>query len=199
MRRTCVLTLLLAGCSAGTEGLVRRQGPEYAAEVDSWLRAIDAQGGDGMWLIVRGYHPGDDTIAVATNSDLSHAAVLDLSHREVIEAVGKGVVVTPLERFVNESHRVRLVRPNGWSPDVGEVAVARARERVGAKYDYGGILGMPDQQAFYCSELAAWSMGMEVDQKSNFEVLHPKHLHDHGTILFDSGPRDGQPDAPPAE
>ncbi len=186
------------GCSAGTEGLVRKEGPEFELETRSWLSAIDRFGGDGMWLVMRTYHPGDDVIALATNSDLSHAAVVDLSRGEVIEAVGQGVVITSLAKLVGETHRVRLIRPAGWTAERGAEAVAKARSQVGHGYDFSGIVGMPDADRFYCSELAAWSMGIRTDVKGVERVLHPKHLHEMGgTILFDSGPRDGMPDGVP--
>jgi uncharacterized protein YycO len=147
-----------------------------------------------MWLVVRGYHRGDDVVAVATNAPLSHAAILDLEQGEVIEAIGDGVRVTPLRALLQQSHRVQLVRPAGWTPDKGELAVQRARSQVGKGYDFLGVVGAPSRERWYCSELAAWSMGIPVDQLGAWHVLHPKDLHRKGALLFDSGARDGAPD-----
>ena len=47
-------------------------------------------------------------------------------------------------------------------------------------------MGLPDEGKFYCSELAAWSVGMEVDREGPSEVLHPAAMPKFGTILFDS-------------
>src|SRR6185503_9033896 len=160
-RRTTVLMLagavaLFAGAFVtcqGARGIRRKTGPEYAEETASWLRAVRALGGDGMWLVVRGYHPGDDAIAIASNSPLSHAVVLDLSHSAVLEAIAKGVVLTPLEDFLRESHRLQIIKPNGWTPERGAAALARAKSAIGKKYDLFGIVGAPSSERYYCSEL----------------------------------------------
>lgn len=178
----------------GARGCDRRRGSEYEDETASWLAAVRQLAGNGMWLVVRGYHVGDDIIAVATNSPLSHACVLDHDGERIIEAVGKGVVETPLEPFLRDSHRVLLIKPEGWTPQLGDQALARARSAVGKGYDYLGIVGAPSKQAFYCSELALWSMGVGVDRYGPHRVVHPRHMDRHGAILFDSRERDGNPD-----
>ncbi len=183
----------LATCQ-GARGLQRRRGDAYADETASWLAVIRARGGNGMWLVSRGYHLGDDIIAIATNSPVSHASVLDRDGEEVIEAIGKGVVLNRLEPFLRESHRVMLLRPDGWTPERGAAAVARARGAIGKGYDFLGVVGAPSSNHFYCSELAAWSMGFAVDRPGPQRVLHPRHLDRHGQVLFDSGDRDGVPD-----
>jgi uncharacterized protein YycO len=188
-----VLCLLVNGC-AGTQGLKRRMGPEHAAETRSWLRALKTKGGPGMWIISRGYHGGDDLVAVTTNSPLSHASVLDPEGGRVIEAIGSGVQENGLSRFLEESHRVVLVRPEGWTPASGRQALDRAVEQIGKGYDFLGIIGVPSKKRWYCSELACWSMGLEVDRLGAHRVIHPRKLVKLGTVLFDSGQRDAQPD-----
>jgi len=178
----------------GTRGLKRATGPEYAEETASWNRAVRALGGDGMWLVVRGYHPGDDAIAIASNSPLSHAVVLDVAHGEVIEAIGQGVVVNRLEKFLAESHRLQIIRPDGWTGERGAAAVARARNAVGKKYDLFGIVGVPSSQRYYCSELCLWSFGVEVDKNGPARVVQPRHMDRYGKLLFDSHERDSKPD-----
>jgi Permuted papain-like amidase enzyme, YaeF/YiiX, C92 family len=182
------------GTCQGVRGCDRRRGPEYAEETASWLAAVEEMGGNGMWLVSRGYHLGDDLIAIATNSPLSHASILDLDRREVIEAVGRGVVAHGLDGFLRESHRVQIVRPEGWTAERGAAAVARARGAIGKGYDFLGIVGVPSADHFYCSELALWSMGIEVDRAGPHRVLHPRHLDRHGQLLFDSRERDGVAD-----
>lgn len=189
----CTLAALLTGC-AGGQALKRRTGPVYEAETESWIRALHRLGGNGMWLVTRGYHSGDDLVAVTTNSPLSHASVLDLDRAQVVEAIGRGVVVTELRTFLRETHRVMLVRPNSWAPGRGRAFVARARGQVGKKYDYLGAIGLPQIKRWYCTELAAWSAGIRVNRQGPKHVLHPRVMHRYGTVLFDSGQRDSVPD-----
>ena len=183
----------LATCQ-GARGCQRKRGPEYEAETASWLAVIRARGGNGMWMVSRGYHLGDDIIAMATNSPVSHASVLDRDGEHVIEALGKGVVRTPLSTFLHESHRVLLLRPDRWTPERGAGALARANGAVGTGYDFLGIVGVPSSTHFYCSELALWSMGIPVDHPGPQHVMHPRDLDHFGEVLFDSGDRDGDPD-----
>ncbi len=179
---------------AGFQGLKHRTGPEYVAETKSWMQALQTQGGNGMWLVTRGYHPGDDVVAIATAAPLSHASILDLDKQQVIEAVGKGVVATDLEKFLHESHRVVLIQPPGFDRAKGQATVARARGKIGEGYDFLGTVGLPDDKRWYCSELAVWASGTEVDHIGPKNVLHPKSMLKFGKVLFDTGQRDGQPD-----
>jgi len=188
-----LLALVLVTCQ-GARGLHRARGPEYAGETASWLKAVRKLGGDGMWLVVRGYHPGDDAIAIASNSPLSHAVVLDLTRSEVLEAIASGVVVTPLEDFLRESHRLQIIKPNGWTPERGAAALARAKSAIGKKYDLFGIVGVPSSERFYCSELCLWSMEIAVDRAGPNHVVHPRTMTRYGTLLFDSKERDKKPD-----
>lgn len=187
-----LLGLAFATCQ-GARGCRRRRGAAYEDETASWMAAVRARGGNGMWLVTRGYHLGDDVIAMASNSPLSHASVLDLDRQEVIEAVGKGVTITPLEAFLKESHRLQIVRPDGWTPERGAAALARARSAAGKGYDFLGIVGAPSSDHFYCSELALWSMEVKVEPGPH-RVVHPRHMDRYGKILFDSLERDGEPD-----
>jgi len=199
MKRTFLVTqmivfaMCLSGCR-GSEGLKRKKGLRYEAETRSWEAAIRARGGNGMWLVTRGYHVGDDMVAVATNSRVSHASVLDLDRGQVIEAVGRGVVVTDLGRFLRDAHLMHLLQPHGWSEERGAEAVARARSRVGSGYDFLGIAGVPTSSRFYCSELAVWSMGLKVNRVGPHHVLHPREMNEYAEVLFSSGARDGKTD-----
>ena len=158
------------------------------------MQALQTQGGNGMWLVTRGYHPGDDMVAIATAAPLSHASILDLEKQQVIEAVGKGVVATDLKKFLHESHRVVLIHPPGFDRAKGQATVARARGKIGEGYDFLGTVGLPDDKRWYCSELAVWASGTEVDHIGPKNVLHPKSMLKLGKVLFDTGQRDGQPD-----
>ena len=80
-------------------GFARRTGPAYEAEVQSWQQVIQDKGGNGMWLVNRGYRLGDDIVATATGSAFPHSAILDHENGVVIEALWPGNVVTPLDEF----------------------------------------------------------------------------------------------------
>ena len=189
-----LVMVFLFTCCTGFQGLNRHMGPEYEAETASWLQVVQDRAGNGMWLVTRGYHTGDDVVAIATDAPLSHAAVLDLDRLQVIEAVGKGVVATDLKKFLKESHRMVLIQPPDWTDSNGEDTVARARSRLGEGYDFLGTVGLPDDQRWYCSELAVWASGVKVDRIGLKNVLHPKTMPSLGKVLFDSGQRNGQPD-----
>ena len=179
---------------AGFQGLKRHTGPEYESETKSWMQVLQNQGGNGMWLVTRGYHPGDDVVAIATAAPLSHAAILDLDKLQVIEAIGKGVVATDLMKFLRESHRVVLIQPLYWTHTKGKTTVARARGKIGEGYDFLGTVGLPNNKRWYCSELVVWASGTEVDRIGPKNILHPKSMLKLGKVLFDSDQRDGQPD-----
>ena len=194
-----LLSILLhsVGC-AGLSGFARRTGPAYEAEVQSWQQIIQDKGGNGMWLVNRGYRLGDDIVATATGSVFPHAAILDHENEVVIEALWAGNVVTPLDEFIALSHRVALVQPEGWTPEAGDAALAKARSQLGKKYDFAGILGLPGSNRWYCSELATWCWGRPADRLGPWYVIHPRRLLKMGSVVFDSGSRDGVPDAPSA-
>ena len=49
--------------------------------------------------------------------------------------------MTPLRALLAQAHRLQIIRPPGWTPEAGAAAVARARSRVGRKYDWLGLVG----------------------------------------------------------
>ena len=188
-----VIIFAFTGC-AGLNGLVRKTGPKYEAEIQSWQKAIDNEGGNGMWLVSRGYRKGDDMVAILSGSSFSHVSILDTEKGEVIESLWNGNVTNSIANFVEISHRVVLVKPEGWTPETGGEALAKARSQLGKKYDFSGLLGLPSSNRWYCSELASWCWGRQPDRKGPWHVIHPRRLTKMGTILFDSGSRDGEPD-----
>ena len=177
---------------AETPGLpVRRpEGPAAEAQTDAWVKTVRDQADHGGWLIVRGTHVGDQTVAALTRATLSHAVVFDKQKEEVIEAVGSGVQVTPLRALLAQAHRLQIIRPPGWTPAAGAAAVARARGHVGRKYDWLGLVGAQDDDRFYCTELAVdCYRGREAGWKLG-AVIFPADMATIGTLTFDSGPRD---------
>jgi protein tyrosine phosphatase (PTP) superfamily phosphohydrolase (DUF442 family) len=171
------------------------EGPAAEAQTDAWLKTVREKADNGGWLVVRGTHIGDQTVAALTRATLSHAVVLDKEKEEVIEAVASGVRVTPLRALLAQAHRVQIIRPPGWTPAAGQAAVARARAHVGQKYDWLGRVAAQSDKRFYCTELAVdcyrgreagWTLGA---------VIFPADMATVGTVIFDSGPRD--PAGPP--
>ena len=188
-----VITFVFTGC-AGLNGLVRKTGPKYETEIQSWQKVIKNQGGNGMWLVSRGYRKGDDMVAILTGSSFSHVGILDTDKGEVIESLWNGNVTNSIADFVEISHRVVLVKPEGWTPETGNEALSKARSQLEKKYDFSGLIGLPSSNRWYCSELASWCWGRQSDRKGLWHVIHPRRLTKMGTVLFDSGSRDGEPD-----
>ena len=185
---------LLASLPAGAEvpGLpVRKpEGPAAQAQTDAWVKTVREKADNGGWLVVRGTHVGDQTVAALTRATLSHAVVFDKQKEEVIEAVASGVRVTPLRVLLAQAHRLQIIRPPGWTPASGQAAVDRARAHVGQKYDWLGLVAAQDDKRFYCTELAVDSYrGREAGWKMG-SIIFPADMATIGTLTFDSGPRD---------
>lgn len=68
----------------------------------------------------------------------------------VIEAVGKGVVVTDLIDAIMSRDAVVVSRPRFATPEQSLAAAAWAKEQLGKEYD---LFFNPKNDAFYCSEL----------------------------------------------
>jgi len=194
-----LVVLLALGPSAATTSYaelpgapVRRPtGPAAEAETDRWLQLVRDKADHGGWLVVRGSHTGDQAVAALTLGVLSHAAVLDKEKGEVIEALANGVVVTPVRKLLAQAHRLIIVRPPGWTPEEGRAAVARARTRVGRRYDWLGLVGAQQEARFYCTELAVdayrgrerrWKLG---------RIIFPGDVPGLGAVVVDTGPRGG--------
>lgn len=72
-----------------------------------------------------------------TRARVSHAAIGTSLHdvEVVIESTGRGVIVTPRRRWVRQNRLISEFRvPN-------DVDIAAAVKRLGAAYDFGGLLG----------------------------------------------------------
>lgn len=107
--------------------------------------------------MIRGYHATDHLVSAATNTPLSHAAILDKEKGQVIEAGASGVHVTALADFVHKSHRLLVVHPM-WSDDKSApAAVEKARSLVGEKYDFLGTVGINNKSRYYCTELTVYA------------------------------------------
>lgn len=194
-RLILILLFSVAGCGF-LQPVVRQSGPAADAETRLWQSEIEQRGRDGDWLAIRGYSPSDHLVAAVAGAELSHVGILDATRGEVIEAVSPTVRSAPLGSFLNAADRVVLIRPRGAGVHLGRLALRRARSKVGVPYDFLGTVGLPDTDRFYCSELAAWSVGEDVDVRGPEQVLHPASMSKLGTVLFDSGKRTGDVDQP---
>lgn len=105
-----VASLLLAACA--TEVVVSPPSEAVRASQDrEIMQQIERKAVHGDWLVIRGYHATDHLLSTATNIPLSHAAVLDMERRQVIEADASGVHITALADFVHRSHRLLVIHP----------------------------------------------------------------------------------------
>lgn len=166
--------------------------PLPAAEKSIWnqttAQSIRQNARDGDWIVARGYHLTDNSVAVLTNSVFSHAAIVDLSHDQVIEAESSGVHTTPLNLFVGRLHRVVLVRPVWSTKQTGQQALNTATSWIGKPYDFSGLVGLGTPERFYCSELALKAYQPFIRSEDIIPaVIEPAQLLYYGQILFDTG------------
>jgi hypothetical protein len=191
LRRRALIVLAaatLAGCATRLVETPLAAGPREALTAEM-LSAIRAQGRDGDWLVMRGYHATDDLVAALTNTPFSHAAVLDAAKGQAIEAEGRdGVHASPIAQFAAKAHRLVLIRPVWSTPASAAAAVARARSLVGSRYDFPGLVGLSVPDTYYCSELAleVYRPFIRPDDVIPRPVA-PAQLYYWGRVIFDSG------------
>ena len=194
---TCMVSLYLClGC-----GQTRHLGARLKVEPpksdvrkqqnEAWLKVIKERARDGYWLVVRGYHVTDHFVVAATNIPLSHAAVLDITGQQVIEAKSEGIIVTPLTQFVNQVHRVLLIKPQWWTEKRGREATQKAHALKGKGYDFTGLVGISSSDRFYCSELAFHVYKPFHQRRDHIPlVIEPGQMYLWGDLIWDSKTRD---------
>ena len=124
-------------------------------------------------------------------SQICRLEELEISKSFLALKGGLRVDVRRIPTFVSTASALNL---STQETEAASGALARAREKIGAGYDFLGVVGIPSKKRFYCSELAVWAWGIAVDRLGPHRVVHPKNLHKLGTVLFDTGSRDGEPD-----
>lgn len=187
------LLLLSAAALAPSRALAQLPGapvrapnrPAADAETDRWMALVAEKGEHGSWLVLRGSGPGDQAVTP------SHAAVLDKDRNEAIEAVARGVVVTPLRALLAQAQRLMIVRPPGWTAEAGRRAVVRARGRVGRGHDWLGPVSAEREARVPCTELAVDAYEGRVLGWTLSRTIFPADLPRLGTVLADTGPRGG--------
>ena len=110
-----------------------------------------------------------NAITDVTPGMIDHVAIV-MSPDSVIEAVGKGVVITPLDSLFRQDGYYLA----GRTSTNKKTTIARSLTFLGRAYDY---LYLPDNEEIYCSELVQCSY---VDKKGNllFSTI-PMSFHDN--------------------
>jgi len=196
MTRLLPLTLTLAAlamAAPGCAGSIVHKKPENVqvndAMTELWARDIRRVAKSGDWILTRSYSKtGDAIVGVTVGESFSHAVVYDAERGTVIEAINPVVREVPLESLLARNRYAVVVRPVGIGQAKREQTVARARRAIGAGFDYSGLVGLDDQDRFYCSELAAWASQIP-DQPL---IVTPADLFDRAEVIYLSGARDDQ-------
>ena len=144
--------------------------------------------------------PQSNAITDVTPGMIDHVAIV-LNKDSVIEAVGRGVVITPIDSLRQQPGYYLIGRVKGVHR---ASSITHARTYLGRAYDY---LYLPDNEAIYCSELVQFSF---VDKHGNrlFEPI-PMSFHDETGQITDYWHRfykergmevpEGQPGTNPGE
>jgi uncharacterized protein YycO len=129
---------------------------------------------------------------VVPGESLSHASIYDAKTGSVIEAVSEGIREIPLSKLVGRNHHVIVVRPANMTAADQTEAVARARTKIGGKFDISGMFGLDHKDAFYCSELVYWASQTEARSGRRERIITPSDLMKYGEVIYWSGKRDDE-------
>ena len=118
--------------------------------------------------------PTGNAITEVTPGMVDHVAIV-INADSVIEAVGKGVVITPLDSLLSQQGRYEAASVRRCDR---RQSVSRARKYLGRAYDY---LYLPDNDDIYCSELVQIAF---VDHKGRriFQTVPMSFHNDKGQI-----------------
>jgi len=189
VKRAALALLILAAACAVHRPAREGAHPMPSERVRGICRQVESLGRSGDWLVVRGTHPTDDLVSGFTNLPVSHVGVYDKEKGMVIEAEGVGVHASKLPDFVAKTTRLMILRPIWADGGAGEKAVEKARSLVGRPYDYWGIVGLNQPDAFYCSELAIVAYREFIREEDKVPpVVAPGQLYAWGRVVYDSGP-----------
>ena len=185
-----LIAMLLLSTTACSGSLVHTK-PKSAAVNDSitelWARDIRRVAQSGDWILTRSYSKaGDAIVAVTLGESFSHASIYDAERGTIIEAIDPVVREVPLESLLGRNRYAVIVRPPNTTPEQGQRALARARSVLGAKFDHLGLIGVNDDEQFYCSELVAWASNIDDVPL----IVTPAELFERGELIYLSGARD---------
>ena len=118
--------------------------------------------------------PMGNAITEVTPGMIDHVAIV-INADSVIEAVGKGVIITPLDSLFSQPGHYEAASVRRCDR---RLSVARARKYLGRAYDY---LYLPDNDDIYCSELVQLAF---VDRKGHrlFQTVPMSFHNDKGQI-----------------
>jgi uncharacterized protein YycO len=192
MKRLALLLLIAAGCSRPSVMVKRPADTQADAKVTAmWTGEIAKIARDGDWVLSRAYFLTSDAITIGTTGeDLSHASMYDAEHGTIVEAVGSGIREIPLSEFVERNHYIVVVRPANMTAIDQRDALARARGKLGGKFDVTGMFGIDHEDTFYCSELVYWASQTEARSGTRETVVTPSDLMKYGEVIYWSGKRD---------
>lgn len=132
-------------------------------------------------LFSASHHPMSSVIRACTWSSWSHVAIIDGD--EVIEAMApNGVRRFPVVQAIDHAKRAAIVELPCMDP---QAVIAAAASQLGKPYDYTAIVGLglhrdwQEDDAWFCSELVAWSFAQAGESLFRAEVLRritPQHL-----------------------
>lgn len=97
--------------------------------------------------------------------DWKHCAMY-VGAGEVVEAIGRGVVVTDIDDFCASKDRICVLRASFCTVDETMKAVKYALSCKGKPYDFQFE---PNEQALYCAELVWWAYAQATKGLSPFE------------------------------
>lgn len=126
-------------------------------------------------------HPMSAVIRACTWSSWSHVSIIDGD--EVIEAIApNGVRRFSVAQSIDHAKRAAIVDLPCRNPSA---VIAAASSQLGKPYDYTAIVGLglrrdwQEDDAWFCSELVAWSFAQAGESLFRAEVLRritPQHL-----------------------
>jgi uncharacterized protein YycO len=185
------LPALAGGCPKSSLVVKRPQPQTDSAITKLWADEVRANAQDGDWILSRSYSfVGDVITGITRGEEWSHASMYDAERDVIIEADADGVHETSLNSFVRRNYHIAIMRPAGTTPADRRAALERVRSKIGAKYDWTGLVGIDNPDRFTCAELVLWSA--EPDRRGWHVpiVVAPSDLPRYGDEVFYTGTRD---------
>ena len=193
MKRIATFVLFAVLASACGGSLVHQRPKDEATNqvvTNMWTDEIKRVAQDGDWILTRSYSLVGDVITLTTAGEsVSHSSVYDAERGMIIEAIRPHVRAVPLEDLLDRNRYAIVVRPYGLNAEQRRESLVRARSKVGAEFDVGGLFGFDDESRFYCSELVFWAARMG-EQHDKTLVITPAELMEMGEVIYFSGSRD---------
>lgn len=188
------VSMLALGASGCWEGSLYGSRPKDKVLDDAidrmWTDELRRYARDGDWVLSRSLSSTGDMIGwVSIGENFSHASMIDVTHGTIIEAITPVVREIPIEVLVHRNWYLVVVRPSHMTAEEQAVALEKARAEVGKEFDKWGFVGYPEENKWYCSELAYWAAGFE-EKEGKHVVIFPNELMKYGEVIYYTGRRD---------